>query len=129
MIKMRFNEKSWSAKIESLIDQTEDSVREGLVRVAGNLAIRAPVDTGAYAESFSVVPASFGGGRSRTSRGRPRRQDKEAYQSIALSNMTKDINSIELLENKSVSFRNRAPHAQAVEDKYHIFSTAKDISR
>ena len=128
-MKVRVNEKSLSAKIKGLETQAEDQIKSKLVDIAEDLAIRSPVDTGAYAESFSVVPSSSGGGRSRSSSGRPRRQDSVTYQTIALSNMTSDIERLQLLENRSVSFRNRAPHAGAVEDKHQVFGATKDRNR
>lgn len=129
MFSVKFNEKSWSKKIKNLEEKTRAKVEDELIQVAENLSMRAPVDTGAYAESFSVVPASSGGGRSRSSKGRPRNQSVEQYRNIALQQMTADIKSLQLLENKSVSFRNRAPHAKWVENKYQIFGVTKDKFR
>lgn len=128
-MKVRVNQKSLSAKIDKALLETEDKLRVKLVDIAEDLTLRTPVDTGAFAESFSVVPASSGGGRRRDSHGRPRRQDVATYRSIALSNMTADIEGLQLLENKSVSFRNRAPHAEVVENKYQVFGAVKDRNR
>jgi hypothetical protein len=128
-MKVRVNQKSLSAKIKGLETQAEEQIKTKLVDIAEDLTLRTPVDTGAYAESFSVVPASSGGGRRRDSHGRPRRQDPGTYRSIALSNMTSDIEGLQLLENRSVSFRNRAPHADVVENKYQVFGAAKDRNR
>lgn len=129
MFRMRVNEKSISTKIENLKEQTEQEIKTILKGIAEDLTTRTPVDTGAFAESFSVLPASSGGGRSKSSRGRPRNQDLGTYRAIAQSNMNSDIDRLELLENKSVSFRNRAPHASKVEAKYQVFGAVKDIRR
>lgn len=129
MFRGRVNEKSISAKIEKLKEQTEQEIKTLLKGIAADLTTRTPVDTGAFAESFSVVPASSGGGRSKSSHGRHRNQDLGTYRSIAQSNMNSDIDRLELLENKSVSFRNRAPHAGRVEAKYQVFGAVKDIRR
>jgi hypothetical protein len=128
-MRVRINNKSLSAKIEKLEQITEEKLKSRLVDIAEDLTKRTPVDTGAYAESFSVVPASSGAGRRRSSKGRPKNQSLEQYRSIALGNMTADINSLQLLENRSVSFRNRAPHAGRVERKYQVFGSAKDENR
>jgi hypothetical protein len=128
-MKVRVNQKSLSAKITKAEMEAEDKLKSKLVDIAEDLTLRTPVDTGAFAESFSVVPASSGGGRRKDSHGRPRRQDVDTYRSIALSNMASDIEGLQLLENKSVSFRNRAPHAQQVEDKYQVFGAVRDRNR
>ena len=130
MFRGRVNMKSVSAKIENLKDRVESEVKDDLKKIATDLTTRTPVDTGAFAESFSVVPASSGGGRSKSSKGRPRNQDKGTYRAIAEANMHSDINGLQLFENKSVSFRNRAPHAsEALENKYQVFGAVKDIWR
>lgn len=129
MFKVRYNEKSLSAKIKNIEEQTEEKIKGKFLEIAEDLSSRAPVDTGAYAESFSVVPASFGGGRSRISKGRPRRQDVGTFRNIAYQNMAADIAGLQLMENRSVSFRNRAPHARFVENKYQIFGVTKDRNR
>lgn len=128
-MKVRVNQKSLSAKITKAEMQAEDKLKSKLVDIAEDLTVRTPVDTGAYAESFSVVPTSSGGGRRKISDNKPGNQDVSTYRSIALSNMTSDIEGLQILENKSVSFRNRAPHAQQVEDKYQVFGAAKDKNR
>lgn len=129
MFRGRVNEKSVSAKIENLEERVEAEVKDDLKSIARDLTTRTPVDTGAYAESFSVVPASFSGGRSKSSHGRPRNQDVGEYLGIAQANMNSDIDGLQLFENKSVSFRNRAPHASSVELKYQVFGAVKDIRR
>jgi len=128
-MRVRVNEKSISTKIDKALMEAEEELKVKLVDIAEDLTIRTPVDTGAYAESFSVVPSSSGGGRSRDSHGRPRRQDPTTYQNIALSNMASDIDRLEPIENSSISFRNRAPHAAKVEAKYQVFGATKDRNR
>ena len=123
------NEKSVSAKIKNLKDRLEKDVKNDLKKVAEDLIQRTPVVSGAFAESFSVVPASSGGGRSKSSKGRPKTYDTETFLGIARQNMNSDIDKLELIENRSVSFRNRAPHAAAVEDKHQVFAAVKDIRR
>lgn len=129
MFRGRVNMKSVSAKIENLKERVEEEVKDDLKKIATDLTTRTPVDTGAFAESFSVVPASSGAGRRKSSKGRPRNQDLRTYRDIAQANMNSDIDGLQLFENKSVSFRNRAPHAKAVEDKKQVFGAVKDIWR
>ena len=129
MFRGRVNMKSVSAKIENLKDRVESEVKDDLKKIATDLTTRTPVDTGAFAESFSVVPASSGAGRRKSSKGRPRNQDVGTYRGIAQANMNSDIDGLQLFENKSVSFRNRAPHAGKVELKYQVFGAVKDIRR
>ena len=79
------------------------------------------VDTGAYVTSFSIGPAGFGGGRSRSSKGKPRNQNPQAMKEQGYSQLQSDIsgiNFVELLKSGNAKFtlRNRAPHAYAVEN-------------
>jgi hypothetical protein len=92
------------------------------------------IDTGAWVTSFSIGPAGFGGGRSRSSANKPRHQDPTAMKSQSRGQLQSDIEALDftgLLASGSVraTLRNRAPHADAVEKKYHVFATIKDITR
>ena len=130
MFKGRINIKSVSVKIENLRERMITEVKSDLKGIATDLSTRSPVDTGAYAESFSVLPSSSGGGRRKSSKGRPKGQDKGTYRGIAEANMHSDIDKINLVDNQSLSFRNRAPHAsEVIEEKYQVFSQVKDIRR
>lgn len=128
-IKLRVNTNSISTKIQKLEELGEQKVKENLREMVDIIVPRIPVDTGAYAESFSVRPSSDSGGRSRTSRGRPRNQSTEEFRQIAESNMLSDIQVLDLKDNTSVRLRNRAPHATEVENRLQIFGTLKDIVR
>lgn len=118
-MKIRVNEKSLSAKVEKSLVKKYDQLQNKLYDIAEDIGSRAIVDTGAYAESWSVVPSSSGGGRSVSSKGRPRGQSVGAYQGVAIANMRGDISSLDLkkLSGYSVSFRNRAPHAGYIRQK------------
>lgn len=128
-MKMRINSKSLSLKVSKLLEKAEDGTKDYLKEVAEDLTLRTPVDTGAYAESFSVTYSNDSGGRMKTSKGKERNQDRSRFIGIALSNMNSDIDKLDLKDNlnTSVSFKNRAPHAGAVgipntvEDKYLVF--------
>lgn len=80
-----------------------------------------PVDTGAYVTSFSIGKAGFGGGRSRTSKGKPVNQNPQAKREEALGQLYQDINGLAVKQdledgNAKFTLRNRAPHANFVED-------------
>lgn len=79
------------------------------------------VDTGAYVTSFSLVPAGTGGGRSRTSSGKPRNRPEEEMKALGYEQMQSDIARLDvegMLESgkAKITIRNRAPHARQVED-------------
>lgn len=80
-----------------------------------------PEDTGAYVTSFSIGRAGFGGGRSRTSHNKPRNQNPGAKRQEALGQLYSDIEGLAIKQdledgNAKFTLRNRAPHANAVED-------------
>jgi hypothetical protein len=99
------------------------------------------VDTGAYVTSFSIGPAGFGGGRSRTSNNKPRNQNPQVKKDEGYSQLTSDIEAIDfksMLESGNMRFtlRNRAPHSQDVEngeswnrDGYHVFEKIRSKYR
>jgi len=124
-MRVRINEKSLSVKLQKGLDLVEEKIKGKLIDIAEDLSELIPVDTGAYAESFSVGPKT----RSRTSRNRPRKQSVSEYQGVAKSTMISDIESLDLSTLKSVQFRNRAPHAKHIEGVYQIFGRAKDKNR
>lgn len=126
-MKFRINEKSISTKIDKLLDLAEAEAKEKLIDVAEDLTKRTPVDTGAYAESFSVSYSNDSRRRSVSSKGRPQNQDIGAYRNTALQMMTADIRGLDLVNNQntSVAFRNRAPHAGPVERKYNVFGSSE----
>ena len=79
------------------------------------------IDTGAYVTSFSIGPAGFGGGRSRSSKNKPKNQNPQAMKDQAYSQLVADIDRIDfktMLESGDPRFtlRNRAPHVRDVED-------------
>jgi len=91
------------------------------------------IDTGAYVTSFSIGPAGFGGGRSRSSDNKPRNQNPQAKKDEGYTQLSSDIEGIDfksMLESGNMRFtlRNRAPHSQDVEngenwqrEGYHVF--------
>lgn len=79
------------------------------------------VDTGAYVTSFSIVRAGQGGGRSRTSNNKPTGQDPAQKKQEGYQQLLGDIQGLNLKqmledERTKITLRNRAPHAQEVEN-------------
>lgn len=79
------------------------------------------VDTGAYVTSFSIVKAGQGGGRSRTSNNKPTDQDPAQKKQEGYQQLLGDIQGLNLKqmledERTKVTLRNRAPHANSVEN-------------
>ncbi len=91
-----------------------------------------PVDTGAYVESFSVVPRGAGGGRMRSSKGRPRKQNRQAVQEQEKARLSQEIDALDIAEAGGFTLRNRSPHSNDVEygenwirDGYYVFTETK----
>ena len=92
------------------------------------------IDTGAYVTSFSIGPAGFGGGRSRSSVNKPKGQNPSVMKDQGFAQLQYDIQNINfesLVESGNTKFtiRNRSPHAVDVEngdswagDGYHVFA-------
>ena len=95
----------------------EDAVRDRLTDIANFVTSISPVDTGAYVTSHSMVANNSNSrARGKTSRNKPRKQNREEYQSKGLSNLLSDINTIEFDKLVKVTLRNDSPHARYVED-------------
>lgn len=117
-------------KLEEFAKSSVEDMGRDIVEYAVRIS---PVDTGAYVESFSVVPRGAGGGRSRTSHGKPRGQNKNNSHQEAITRLNAELDAIDPLTSGGFTLRNRAPHANAVEvgghnwisDGYYVFSGVK----
>ena len=124
------NKASIKGKIQDAMDDTEENLKNKLVEIAGALSTLAPVSTGAYAESFSVDTSGGRSIRRVSSEGREwYSADLATAQNTAFSNMTNDINAIEVLKSNKVQFKNGAPHAVDVEYEHQVFGAVKDRFR
>jgi len=118
------------SKIE---EKSEELLKERFERLADVAILAVPdaaVDTGAYVTSFSIGTAGFGGGRSRNSHNKPRRQNPGEMKSTSRGQLQSDISAMDftsIMVSGSVraTLRNRAPHADVVEKKYGVFAAIK----
>ena len=122
-----------------LNDMAEEAIEERLEDLAGYATRISPVDTGAYVTSFSIKRAGQGGGRSRSSKNKPKDQNPEAKRAEAYGQLVQDIQALnisDMIENGNVriTLSNRSPHARTVEDGgagwrrggYHVFTKVRN---
>ena len=123
---------SFYQKIDAISEKVESEVGEKFFAIARTAVLASPVDTGAFVNSWSFKD-NLGGGRSKSSRNKPRNVPDQPERLTALNNLAKDINvaldtgstrgsrraGIEIPVGEYY-FLNRAPHAQKVENKYSI---------
>ena len=105
-------------RVETIAAQKVEDRLKDISEYAVNIS---PVDTGAYVTSFSIGKAGFGGGRSRSSHNKPKNQNPEAKRQEALGQLYSDIEGLGIKQdledgNAKFTIRNRAPHANQVED-------------
>lgn len=106
-------QRSLTAIVKKIEGQLDDVKTLFLQKIAQTLISHSPVDTGAYITSHSITGRS-GNGRSRTSHGKPRRQDRSAKGAEALDQLMGDIAGLSKDETKTF-IANRSPHAKYVE--------------
>ena len=129
-------------KIETVTAQAVEEKFEEIAEYTIYVAVPdQSIDTGAYVTSFSIGPAGFGGGRSRSSDNKPRRQNPKAKKDEGFSQLMSDIQGIDfktMVESGNTKFtlRNRAPHSRDVEngenwqkDGYHVFEKIRSEFR
>ena len=115
------------------MDQIENRFKEGVwskgEEIVSYAVTVSPVKTGAYVESFSVVARGAGGGRSRSSVGKPDVLDKDAKRLEEADRLRAEVRAIDPFQENGFTLRNRAPHANAVENKDRVFLRVKDRFR
>ena len=107
---------SFFAKLDAADERVEEEAKGFLTDVATTAVSLSPVDTGAYVTSFSILPAGSGGGRSRTSKGKPRGINPALAKSTAMEQLMGDIARLDFETSPKFILRNRSPHSRAVED-------------
>lgn len=123
---------SFYQKIDAINEKIESEVGEKFFAIARTAVLASPVDTGAFVNSWSFKD-NLGGGRSKSSRNKPRGVPDQPQKLTSLRNLAKDINVALSGDSKrgyrkvgieipvgEYYFLNRAPHAQKVEDRYNI---------
>lgn len=120
---------SFYKKMDQLENQVKEKVWTKGEEVVSYAATISPVQTGAFVESFSVVPRGSGGGRSRSSHNRPIVADKAGKKQEEAARLRAEVRAIDPLEESGFTLRNRAPHANAVEAKHAVFLRTKDRFR
>jgi len=125
------------SKLEELVG---DNIAEKLTSL-GHYAVEiSPVYSGAFVQSWSLVPIGSGGGRSRTSAyGRegdkrlmnPERVNAESAKADAKTLIDGDVSKIKdrILKDGGAVLTNRAPHAKIVDDKYLTIQRVKNRFR
>jgi hypothetical protein len=129
---------SLQQKLAAAQFKAEGLLKEKLEAIADYTVSISPVDTGAYIESFSILPAGSSGGRMKNSETSARKSrsvknntaSRQDFVTKATENLLTDINALDLKTTDRVVLRNRATHAQDVEEKwgYHIFARVKRVN-
>ena len=101
--------RSLDGKFQKLSDMLEGYAEIYTQKMATELVLNSPVDTGAYMESFNVGPSAFGS----SSRGRQRNQPWQPYADEAIARLTSQASSLK--GSTSIQFTNGSPHAYEVE--------------
>lgn len=119
-MKLSVNEKSLSLKFEAIMDKAEDAAFDKVVAIASDAVALSPVDTGAFVESWSIVPKGSSGGRSRSANTRARRAvsgklsagQKQAIRTTQVGVLTSDAHKHldAIIKGSGAVIRNRAPH-------------------
>jgi hypothetical protein len=126
-------QKTFNQSFYKKMDQLENQVREKVwskgEEIVSYAAAISPVQTGAFVESFSVVPRGAGGGRSRTSNNKPIIADKAGKKQEEAARLRAEVRAVDPLEQNGFTLRNRAPHANAVEARHAVFLRTKDRFR
>lgn len=119
-------------KLTNIIQKIEQDLQEVRTQFLINMAedivasSKPTVDTGAYITSHSIR-TTRGGGRSRNSHGKPKKQSPEAKAAEALSDLMGDIAALPANQ-EQVFLTNNSPHANIVEyvHGYNIYGAVRN---
>lgn len=116
-------------KIDNMLEELGDEVGNKMADIATTIVVASPVDTGAFVNSWSFKD-NLGGGRAKSSAGKPKNQPPAVERNKSLNNLVDDIRTTlsvgspggYLKSGLTVSasnfyFINRSPHALIVEDR------------
>lgn len=119
---------TFKKKLQNLTDEIEEDLREDIANTVNAAANWSPVDTGAYAESWSLKN-NYSSGRSVSSRGKPRKQPVRFHREVARANMLNDLAAIDLKNSTAIVISNGAPHSPYVEKVHKIFARLRALGR
>ena len=127
------------AKLDLINQEIDEAVELKLTDIATHIVHFSPVDTGAFVNSWSFKD-NPGGGRAKSSHGKPKGQNKENERGRSLNNLANDIRRTfdtgspggSLRSNLTITagqyyFLNGAPHADKVQTKHGIIAKIDNI--
>ena len=111
-------------KMEDIYSVGTDTKRRILINVADQATQLSPVDTGAYVTSHSFKTNRSSRGRSKSSKGKPRKQNVQGKRDEGFNNLMEDLQKIDLEGFEKIVLRNDSPHANQVEYKngYYVYA-------
>lgn len=121
---------SFQAKMTKLEELVGDKIEEKLVSIANYAIEISPVKSGAFVESWSLVPIGSGPNRRISSDGRPDK-DFMSAKSDARENVARDAARLKdrIVKDGGAALRNGSPHAKEVDKKYLTVTRVRDRFR
>ena len=121
---------SFQAKMDKLDELVGDKIEEKLVSLANYAIEISPVQTGAFVESWSLVPIGSGPNRRISSDGRPYKGHVSA-KTDARTNVARDAARLKdsIIKDGGAALRNGSPHAKDVDKKYDTVGRVRDRFR
>jgi hypothetical protein len=119
-MKLKVNSQSISAKFKAIEERAEEVALDKIQKIGVDAVNLSPVDTGAFVESWTILPKGSGGGRSRSANTKARKAmsgklsagHKEAIRAKSRATLAEDVQSSReaILSGGGAVVRNRAPH-------------------
>jgi len=109
---------NFAKKVEEKLEKlAEDKIENLLLNMASDATRWSPIYSGAYVQSFSFQSNTSTRGRRRQSRkeGGGSEADRQAGFNNLVSDISKVLNTTSIVDLKTITLRNDAPHAQLVE--------------
>ena len=118
---------SLAKKMQNARNEATEAKKKLLLEIAKQVTEISPVDTGAYVTSHSFKTRADSSGRSRSSKGKPTKQNPAQKKQEGFDQLVDDLNGINIAEAEKITLRNDSPHAQTVEVKhgYYVYQKIK----